>query len=83
MEKEKCFHLVMRFFKKIWQRRCVWLKGASISIDLYQISVEDWLYLGEGDSMPPTATPRFILAYPRDGADAEGFVIAEEADDAQ
>ncbi len=51
--------------------------------DLYQISVEDWLYLGEGDSMPPTATPRFILAYPRDGADAEGFVIAEEADDAQ
>ena len=29
---EKCFHLVMRFFKQIWQRRCVWLKGAIISI---------------------------------------------------
>ncbi len=51
--------------------------------DLYQIAVDSWMYVGAGDSMPPIAVPRFILAYRRGGVDAEGFVFAQEDADAQ
>lgn len=51
--------------------------------DLYQIAVDGWRYVGTGDSLSPISVPRYILAYPRGGIDAEGFVFAEEAEDAQ
>lgn len=50
--------------------------------DLYQIAVAEWLYLGEGEAVPPAIVPRYMLAYPRGGVDAAGFVFSEKADDA-
>ena len=50
--------------------------------DLYQIAVADWLYLGEGEAVPPATVPRYILAYPRGGIDAEGFVFDKKVNDA-
>ena len=52
------------------------------AFDLYQISVNDWLYLGEdGADVAPEYIPSSILAYQQGAGDSAGFVFSMESED--